>query len=174
MKNLIIIVLSLWLFLLYKKKHEANEAAASGNDSLQAGKKVISGSATAGVNISGDTTGVLGAPVPLIAKSTRQGIYSRTTVTGNPADPQGAQNVAMDIPNAEAGVFAVGDDVKLWNSGLYPLYYRIISLDQVDSNTTRMVLNTLFVGVEDDIYPVAAKYNTSGFSGTTVTKSAFL
>ena len=157
MKNFLIIVLLIGVWILYKKKvlHELQESREE-----TASQPTQQGAPTA-------------AAQPASRKISPQA-PSSGVLHGNYSDSSSAAHLAIDVTDQEAAGYQVGDSVRLFNSALYPLYYRILSIDQKEEGIKTIVLNTLFVGIESDVYLTSDKYTISGFSGSLKTNKNLL
>jgi hypothetical protein len=166
MKNFLILALSFWVWYLWREKQKATTATAATTTALQ-----------------GDFAGPLsgagpGAPAQA-TEPTPQGPAPVLNSYGNYSDPGGVQNLTVEISPTEGEAYSAADSVKLQNSAMYPLYYKITGIQTAPSGNTALTLNTLFIGAESEVYIIHQGAYVSGFSGAVRTfnshhKSAFL
>lgn len=158
MKNIIILILGFWVFSLYRQKQKgamtpANAPAASVQP--ESGRGVASFAAPSQAKKTGD-------PAPALS------VYGYTN------DPAGNQRLTMDISTAEAASFSPGNSVRVLNSNVYPLFYRIDKIESFGA-VSAVIIGTRFIGAENETYLALTSANVVGFTPTTTKRlSAFL
>jgi len=159
MKNIIILILGYFVFTLYREKQErakATPATASGASMQPQGGGGASSFAAPQQRKNGE-------PAPALS------------VYGSIDDPAGNQRLVMEISAAEAAAFSPGDSVRVLNSNVYPLFYRVDKIAPIDSAVSAVTIGTRFIGAESETYLSLTSSNISGFAPVTAkSKSAFL
>ncbi|MEI6565281.1 MAG: hypothetical protein WCR20_01280 [Verrucomicrobiota bacterium] len=163
MKNFIITILLVWLFVVYRKKSAADNQTNLATPTPAPG--IMSGSGSGSFAAAAQAATVVmepfSGPVPVIF------------AYGNPADPAAAQRLVLDIKPAAAAGFAPGQAVRVLNTSLYPLYYRILEISDSYNGIKGIILDTLYIGAQDGMY-LTKDMDTVGFNATTKKKGAFL
>lgn len=155
-KDIIIAVLAFWIFTLYKK-HKNHTTTARGAEAQP------SGGGGEAQKAAGVKTLIKQEPSPALQ------------VYGSYSDANNTQRLTIDLPAEQALNYGIGQGVKILNSKMYPLYYKVKDIFPKDEKTACVVIDTLFVGAEVDIYLSKEEYKLSGFSTLTQkNKGSFL
>ena len=158
-KNIIIIILGYFVYVFWKK-YEAAERT----------QKITPGPAgIAPVN------NLIKQPAIAAKKVISQLPSPSILMYGDTNDPAGNQLLTIDLNAADAANYLVDDSVKVINSKLYPLYYRVVSISDKATGIKAVMLNTRYVGSETETYLSPKDFDTSGFTVTTTkNQSSFL
>lgn len=151
MKNVIIIFLAFWIFILYKAKAKAAAIAATAPAASGGG----------------------GMRPPAETQKSGGGVIPVLDCYGNPSDPAGNQNATFDVSESNVLGYSRGDKVKVLNSSLYPLYYTVLEIKPGPSGSPSIVLDALYVGYQSGLY-LTNQYNVSGFNPVIKKRGAFL
>lgn len=161
MKNLMIILLGIWVFILIRDKKQKEQAL---REPQQASKLASSGGG--GVNV----------PVDRLSQEkivSKQGAAPVLSAYGN-MEPVNAQKLTVDINEADALAYKIGDPVRVLNSNLYNLYYKIVNIIDKQQGVKSVVLNTRYIGPQQNIFLSGDKYSVSGFSTSTNRRGPFV
>lgn len=158
MKNIIILILGFWVFILYREKQ----------------KRGITPTPAPGASMQPATGGAaLTFAAPAVARKSGEPAPA-LSVYGCTDDPTGNQRLTMEISAADTADFSPGDSVRVLNSNVYPLFYRIDKITTLGS-VSAVTIGTRFIGAESETYLSLTSSNISGFAPfTTKPKSAFL
>ncbi len=158
-KNIIIIILGYFVFVLWRK----NEAA----ERVQRPTTAPAKGTTVGNSIK--------QPVAAAKNVISQLPSPSILMYGDTNDPAGSQQLTIDLSTSDAANYLVDDSVKVINSKLYPLYYRVVSISDKATGIKAVMLNTRYVGSETETYLSPKDFDTSGFTVTTTkNQSSFL
>lgn len=154
MKNVIIVILSVLLYIQWRRKTQETRKPAA-----------ITAAPSGGVG-SG-----LPAPAAVTLETHKDGLEV-LRLHGNIKDRGNNQRLSADISTDDAQGLSIGDTVHLDQSNIYSGFYKI--MDIVDGgNIKGIVLDTHYLGAESGTYLSTEKTYVSGFSGTATKKSAF-
>ena len=162
MKNIVIIALGVWVWLLYRERRTAPAGPIPAP--TPAG-------AASGVPIAAKIAATAGEMIRQTGPSPVLAVY------GNYSNPASAQGLTLELLPSDAQLYAPGESVKIENSQLYPLYYRVKAIEAATGGNTAITLDTLFVGADvSDIFVSHEGNYISGFGAQTTrrNKGAFL